>query len=211
MPTSDALHNGLLTQVFGGSAWSVPSSLWVGLHLATTLSSASSAGETSISTTDAIETGMRLNISSERVEEEVAYAGPVSGSGPYIVDLVDSGGSTYSLTDNHSSGDFVEFMPALDDSYTIEPTASEYSRVELVNDGTSWSQSGTTFSNAVDIAFPKATSTWGVVTSFLLYDSSSGGTLVWAYNTDWNIKIDDTDNFLIEAGDIQINKQEFYG
>lgn len=211
MPISDALHNGLLTQVFGGSTWSVPSSLWVGLHLATTLSSASSIGETSISVTDSVAAGMRLNISSESVEEEVAYAGSVSGSGPYTIDLVDSGGSTYSLTDNHSSGDFVEFMPALDDSYTIEPTVSEYSRVELINDGTSWSQSGTTFSNAVDIAFPKATSEWGVVTSFLLYDSSSAGTLVWAYNADWNIKIDDTDNFLIEAGDIQINKQEFYG
>ncbi len=207
MPMSDDLHTGFLTQMFGGSEWTPPSSIWVGLHRAATLSTDSDAGESFINLNENMYTGARLNISSASSTEEVAYVGSISGSGPYTANLINKDGSDYSLIDNHYSGDYVEFMPTLDDAYTLEPTSSQYARVELANNSTSWNQSGTILENAVDIGFPEAGSDWGLITSFLLYDSSSGGSLLWAYKAEWNVEAANKNNFVIKPGGLNIEHQ----
>lgn len=209
MPISEYLHTQTLDATLRGVTFSAPSSTYVGLHLAATFSSDALIGETSISISNSLHTGAKMQLSSESEHEERAYVGSVTGSGPYTIELVDSGGSSYSLTENHSADEYIEFMPALSGSDTIEPSATEYSRVEVAADGTGWSKSSLIYSNTDNLEWVKAESGWGVATAFLIYDAATAGNLIWAYDATWNVSVDNKDTFIVEAGGLKIDKSKF--
>lgn len=209
MPISEYLHNQVLGATLRGETFTAPSTTYIGLHLATTFNSNASIGDTTISIVDSVHVGASLQLSSESENEEQVYIGSITGSGPYTVSLVDSDGAVYSLTEDHSAGEFIEFMPALDDSDTIEPSATEYGRVEVLADGTGWNESFLVYSNANDLQWEKANSEWGVSTAFLVYDAETAGNLIWAYDATWNIHIEENDDFIIEAGGLEIDKSKF--
>lgn len=63
-----------------------------------------------------------------------------------------------------------------------EVSGNAYARVQVTNDGTTWSRSASTVSNGVAITFPSPSpSGWGTVTHVALYDAASSGNLIcWA-------------------------------
>ena len=63
-----------------------------------------------------------------------------------------------------------------------EVAGNAYARVALTNDGTTWTRTGDTITNAIAITFPAPTpSSWGTVTHWALLDAAtSGNLLIWA-------------------------------
>ena len=68
--------------------------------------------------------------------------------------------------------------PSTDGTNVTEPIGGGYARVAITNNKVSFTTSSDgTVENAIEFQFPEATSDWGVVTHFVLYDASSGGNL----------------------------------
>jgi hypothetical protein len=86
-----------------------------------------------------------------------------------------------------------------------EPSGGGYDRVAVANDGTNWvAASAGEKSNANDIIFDEATSAWGIIGWWALYDAASGGVFQhWgALQTARIIGVGDVFRFL--AGDLVI-------
>ena len=82
-----------------------------------------------------------------------------------------------------------------------EPSGGSYAR--KVTAAASWTTaSGGAMSNALALAFPTATASWGTVTHFAAFDAASGGNMLFhgALGTPKAIGIGDTASFAI--GDI---------
>jgi hypothetical protein len=68
-------------------------------------------------------------------------------------------------------------VPADDGTGVAEPQGGAYTRV--ATSGMDWTPaSGGQLSNAVSLAFPEATASWGTITHFALYDADLGGHLL---------------------------------
>ena len=71
--------------------------------------------------------------------------------------------------------------PADDGSSLAEPSGSAYVRVQT--SASDWNTaSGGSLDNANEIVFPMATSPWGTMTHFVLFDAATGGNML-AYGT----------------------------
>ncbi len=170
MTLSTELHKSFLRHVFGIKEFQASEYLSLGLHTATTLSSDAASGESVIYTENSISSGTKLKISINFSNEETAYVGSVSGTGPYKLNLVDSTGEPYSLSHNHYSDEYVEFVPINEDDL-LEPADDNYERILIDNNIDNWSKSGTTFSCDVEFDFPEPEFDWGMVTSFPIFSS----------------------------------------
>jgi hypothetical protein len=90
-------------------------------------------------------------------------------------------------------------------SNVTEPSGGSYARVEIANNGTNWvAASAGEKTNANDIDFAAATSLWGTVGWWVLYDAGSGGNFQYwgVLQTARTIDIGDVFRFL--AGDLVI-------
>lgn len=86
-----------------------------------------------------------------------------------------------------------------------EPSGGNYSRVQIDNDKTTWTTSSSGIvTNAISVQFPRASSTWGYVYGFGLFDSVSSGNLL-AYGTFTTIKsVNGGTQALLPIGDMII-------
>ena len=68
-----------------------------------------------------------------------------------------------------------------DASGIVEPSTSMgYARVSVGVNTTNWSvASNGTLSNNVDLAFPEATNDWGTITYVAVFDSATGGNMLY--------------------------------
>lgn len=74
--------------------------------------------------------------------------------------------------------------------FTVSPTSggggsevgtsgTNYSRVGVANNSTNWPNAASSVkTNGLTIQFPDATTDWGAVTSYAIFDSSSGGSIL---------------------------------
>jgi hypothetical protein len=86
-----------------------------------------------------------------------------------------------------------------------EASGGSYARAAVTNNATNWpAASGGAKSNGTAITFPTPTAGWGTVTSFGIFDASTGGNLLYYGNLSANktIDISDTVSFAIGALDI---------
>lgn len=66
-----------------------------------------------------------------------------------------------------------------DDGSGAEVSGNNYSRVEIANNQTTWSEAvNGTLSNAIAIEFPVPSGSWGTVTHFGIWDASTNGNLL---------------------------------
>jgi len=59
-----------------------------------------------------------------------------------------------------------------------EVSGGSYARVQVSQLNNQWNVSNGVYTNNNDITFPTATANWGTITSFGLFDASSGGNLI---------------------------------
>lgn len=169
MPYTDFLWNETLDHVFGNAAYTAPATIYVGLHLATTLASAASATDVQIDVDDSVPDGVDLIIDPLGANPENRTVTGVSGAGPYTLTVA-------ALDFAHSSGAEVTFDPAVDASGILEPSGNNYGRVSVTNNATNFpAASAASKSSGADFTFGDPSGAWGVATHFLLWDASSGG------------------------------------
>ncbi len=199
---STHLLQALLDHDYGLATYTPADPKYFGLHLASTLASAASSGDGSISMTDEPTVGRKLVISVTETEKETHYVEAVSGTGPYTVDIEDANGTSSTLTNNHDSGAYVEFAPDPAGSDYLEPDEGEYARISKTNDSTEFSRSGLTVDNDNEWTWAKAQSDWGMVTHVLAFDASTGGNLLWVHDGISPNEITTNDTPTVAAGDL---------
>ena len=88
-----------------------------------------------------------------------------------------------------------------------EVSAAGYARVAVTNSGGNWNGATNTFpsivSNTGIIAFPSATADWGTVGFFGIFDSASGGNLIWWGTLSTAVDIPSGDVYEFTAGNLQ--------
>ena len=83
-----------------------------------------------------------------------------------------------------------------------------YARVVLNSTAASWNAPGTsgTIDNASAITFAVATANWGTVVAFGLFDTLSGGSLLYWGTLDTNKSVDNGDTAQFNAGSLDISE-----
>jgi len=177
------LNKKVLDHVLKTAAYTQPTNIYVGVHIATTLASAGTATDTTISVTHAMALHAKLVVDPGGASEETFYVGAISGSGPYTVTLEDINGDADALANSHSSGVKVKFDPSGSASTKLEPGAGSYART-LHN---AWNAAAdlsdelnsSEATNDGSVALAQATgAAWGLATHVLLFDASSGGNVL---------------------------------
>lgn len=111
------------------------------------------------------------------------------------------GGSDYTRPTTVYLALFVT-SPNDDGNGGTEVVGNNYSRVSIANNATNFpAASGGTKSNGSLLVFPTASGTWGTITSFGLYDQSSGGNLLYFGNLTASkfVAINETVSFQVGA------------
>ena len=176
MSKTDYLETKWLEHLFKGTAYTAPSNIYVGLHVAPTWqpSTSYSVGQYVIPTT--------YNSSGPKRLYRCTTAGTSGSSEP-----------TWPTTDGGTVSDgtveWTEATPTLDTGADLPPEVSGggYSR-QAIAAGTGWSSigdesggNGKQVSNAADVDFGTATADWGQIVLFVLYDAATAGNaLYWA-------------------------------
>ena len=90
-------------------------------------------------------------------------------------------------------------------SFTGEPSGNSYARVAMTNNATNFPNAvDGSKANGVQVTFPEATGTWGIITHFFLANAATGGNIV-AYGTLLAAKsIESGDVMYFEIGDLII-------
>lgn len=92
--------------------------------------------------------------------------------------------------------------PNLDGTGATEPLVSaNYSRVELTN--LSQPVNGV-ISNSSEISFPESSSSWGVMTHFVIYDSQTNGNLLMYENLSQARSVEPSTIVMIKTGSLKI-------
>jgi hypothetical protein len=93
--------------------------------------------------------------------------------------------------------------PTDDGSAIAEPSGNNYSRVAVTNNKTNWSTaSAGALSNAVEIAFPQASGSWGTISHFAIFDDPTAGNFC-AYGALTESKaVGTNDTFKFPIGDL---------
>lgn len=92
--------------------------------------------------------------------------------------------------------------PTTDTGGGVELSGGGYSRAAV--SGFTAPTSGST-SNSTAVSFPNATSSWGTVTHFALYDSASGGNLLFHGPLTTPKVVNAGDSFVFPVGNITIS------
>lgn len=87
----------------------------------------------------------------------------------------------------------------------VSTSGSAYARVGVTNNATNFPASvNGTKTNATNITFPTATANWGTVTAFGVFDSVTGGNLLYFGNLQTSRSIVSGDTARFAAGDFSI-------
>jgi len=87
-----------------------------------------------------------------------------------------------------------------------EASGGSYARASVGNNLTNWpAASGGTKSNAIAIAWPEATASWGTITHLGVFDAASGGNLLWHGPLAAAKAIGSGDTLSIAAGDLDFS------
>jgi hypothetical protein len=161
----------------GTAAPAPPATLYLALHLATTLNSAISAGATSITVPDHIPNGSVITLGVGLGTQENVTVSNITGAGPYTV--------TISAAANaHNGGEYVKYAPTEAAVDLHEPSGGAYARAAVTNNTTNFptpSGSPTQTSNTGTVSYTTPSANWGMVTHVLAMDAASGGNgLYWA-------------------------------
>lgn len=170
-------RNKMQAHLLGKTAYTQPDPWYYAIHLATTLGVGVSAGGSTITVPAPIATGANLIVApaysgtgDANAEQHVALS--VSGSGPYVVTLVDT------LAHNHSSGVYVAFDPGLDCAQLLEPVGNAYDRsvATLANNTTNFpAPSGGEVDSNAQISWPDPSATWTLATHIVALDDPTAG------------------------------------
>lgn len=89
---------------------------------------------------------------------------------------------------------------------TNEVSGTDYARVAVTNDATSWSRTGNEISNDNALTFPTAgAGGWGTVTYFGIVQSSSGaGNILFSGQLTASKAVAEGDTFSFPAGDLTV-------
>lgn len=88
-----------------------------------------------------------------------------------------------------------------------EVAAGDYVRKAVTNNATNWpAASGGAKSNGTEIAFAEATSSWGTVVSFGIWDAVSGGNLMYWGDLAVSKTIDGGDTAKFAVGELDITE-----
>lgn len=90
---------------------------------------------------------------------------------------------------------------------TNEIDASDYDRESVTADDTEWDQGtdgdATTMENANEISFGTATSDWGTVSHFSIWDGDADSdNAIWYGNLDSSKTVEENDEIRFQAGDL---------
>lgn len=92
--------------------------------------------------------------------------------------------------------------PNLDGTGATEPLVSaNYSRVELTNLG---QPVNGVISNSSEISFPESSSSWGVMTHFVIYDSQTNGKVLMYENLSQARSVEPSTIVMIKPGSLKI-------
>ena len=94
--------------------------------------------------------------------------------------------------------------PLDDASGLAEPNGNGYARVQTSASDWNTASSGS-LDNTNDITFPQATSSWGTITHFALFDAATGGNMLAHGSLSQSKTIDSSVIARFEAGDLDIN------
>jgi hypothetical protein len=188
MPLGQYAEQGILGLYFGGVAFASAGTLYCGLVLQLgQLSTALTAGATvSTLACASVTTGYQVN------SGDVILVGTGSTTQAFNTSTTGAAGQT-SLT--------ITGSPIANATYAIgtpfircnaflaaqEPTigTGAYARVSITNSTANWNTSSgldpATVTNKTAITFPTATASWGTVAGFLISDSLSSTTNMWAF------------------------------
>lgn len=116
--------------------------------------------------------------------------------------LFRSAGNTHEAPSNMyialgSSSDGEDQFTEIDSS-----VASSYARVEVLCDGSGWTQDENIITNANNIDFPQAAENWGLITHFALFDAATEGNMISIGTLSGNRNILPGDLFRFPAGNI---------
>lgn len=93
--------------------------------------------------------------------------------------------------------------PLDDASGLAEPSGNAYARIETPS--TYWAAaSGGSKATNTDIAFPRATGSWGTVTHFALFDSITGGNMLISFALDSSLAVTSGIQPKFVAGDLTV-------
>lgn len=111
------------------------------------------------------------------------------------------GGSSFTPPSNYYLGLFTSISPT-----ETEVSAVEYVRAELPNTALNMpiTINGEKFLTSVDVQFPEATTNWGTVTHFVLFDSAIGGNVFYVGEFDVPITINSGVILNIKSGRLKI-------
>ena len=171
------LENKLLDLVYGAVGYTPPDSLYIAVHIASTLSAAASAGATTISVADSMPVGSTIILNPGQSNTETRSVGAITGSGPYTVTLAAApSGSAVALGQAHSISEPVTFDPSDTGGNVKEPSGGGYARVTIANNPTNFPAAvDGVKSNNVSITWPTATGNWGMASHAVVYDTLTGG------------------------------------
>lgn len=97
--------------------------------------------------------------------------------------------------------------PGDDGTGGTEVSGNNYSRVSVTNNTTNWpNASGGAKANGTAITFATPSGTWGTVTSFGIYDASTGGNLLYFGNLTSNQTINTGNAVEFPIGDLAITE-----
>lgn len=97
--------------------------------------------------------------------------------------------------------------PGDDGTGGTEVSGNNYSRVSVTNNTTNWpNASGGAKANGTAITFATPSGTWGTVTSFGIYDASTGGNLLYFGNLTSNQTVNTGNTVSFAVGDLDVTE-----
>lgn len=87
---------------------------------------------------------------------------------------------------------------------STEVSGGSYAR-EGVSAGSGWSTSQGSFSNASTISFTQATGDWGTISHVSLWDASTNGNCLAAFDLDSNVTINTNDTLEFNSGQLSFS------
>jgi hypothetical protein len=171
------LENVILDLIYGGVSYTSPATLYVAVHVASTLSAAASVGATTISVADAMPVGSTIILNPGAANTETRTIGNLTGTGPYTVTLAAATtGGAVALAQAHTISEPVTFDPSDAGGNIKEPVGGGYARVAVANNPTNFPAAvDGVKSNGVTISWPTATASWGMASHSIVFDSATGG------------------------------------
>lgn len=96
--------------------------------------------------------------------------------------------------------------PTIAGTGVTEPTGGAYARIQIENNTTNITQSGTGIgSNVYALSFAESTTNWGTMTNYVVYDALTSGNLLMYGALDRTRTVEAGTTLQIKAGQLQLS------